>query len=452
LDAARILEALPLPVLRTDADHVVQSGNAALARMVGRRPDGGRLDPPPSGPRWQGRLRLPGGASVALEAAATPAAGGGHVLAVLPAGTVPLEEAQAVSGTGSWEYSAASGRTELSREMLRIYGYDPDQPRPADAQLASAVLPEDRARLRSAMAPGGPDESAVDYRIRRSDGEVRSLQSQRRVVRDAEGAAVRVVGTVRDVTEHRRRAGEASEAERLRLMDEFRARFINVAAHELKTPMTPIVIHLDLLEALLGADAPPGQLKAVRAARKGMARLQKLVEDVLDAARVQAVQLRTRREPVDLAEVLAEAIERHDAQARSKGIRLLVECAGPTWLHGDSDRLLQVVTNLISNALKFTPAGGIVRVRLDQAPNETILQVSDTGRGLTTAQRDRLFQPFTQVHGQEASNGGSGLGLYITHGIIGEHGGAVAVDSPGPDQGATFTVRLPNSPPPEAAQ
>ncbi|MHB8633509.1 MAG: sensor histidine kinase [Thermoplasmatota archaeon] len=232
------------------------------------------------------------------------------------------------------------------------------------------------------------------------------------------------------------------EVARLRETDEFKLRFLNVAAHELKTPLTPIRLQLRLLESYLGGATEEIQ-SSLGILVRNVDRLSGLINDVLDASRIQASQLSVRAEPTSLSAIVAEACQTWSAVAREVGVDLVYHDAPNVNVMGDPSRLVQVVNNLISNAIKFTPEGGSVEARVRSDGGWATLVVRDSGRGMTKEQIVRLFQPFTQVHPElEATKKGTGLGLYITKAIVAHHGGTIAVESPGPNQGTQVSVRL----------
>ncbi|MGH2489128.1 MAG: PAS domain-containing sensor histidine kinase, partial [Candidatus Limnocylindria bacterium] len=257
---------------------------------------------------------------------------------------------------------------------------------------------------------------------------------------------VMAVATIRDVSERRRQGVALRETQRLKEMNEFRARFINMAAHELKTPLTPIRIQSRLLSTVLAKGMTPEQQRALTSLERNVDRLQRLVDDILDAARVQSTQLKLRRELLDATEVVSEAVESYRPVGHAVGVQLEWSPSGPLPVQADRQRLLQVVNNLLNNAIKFTHKDGRVRVLAEASDDHVELAISDTGRGMTAEQIARLFQPFTQVHGDPETTKGTGLGLFICKGIVEEHGGQIEATSEGQGHGATFRVRLPIAP------
>lgn len=169
--------------------------------------------------------------------------------------------------------------------------------------------------------------------------------------------------------------------------------------------------------------------------------------DLLDSSRLQSDRMPLRPKPFDLAALVAEVTESFDPAAKQAGIRLVTTVPPAVACIADADRLTQAATNLLSNALKFTPAGGTVQVNVQPLAAVVRVSVQDNGVGLTPQQAARLFQPFEQVHeAQVANKGGSGLGLYITRGIVELHGGRIWVESDGPGTGSTFSFEIPKEP------
>lgn len=175
-------------------------------------------------------------------------------------------------------------------------------------------------------------------------------------------------------------------------------------------------------------------------------RLEGLVAALLDVARLEA-EPAPRRARVDLAAlvrgVLAEA---ELLPERTPRHRLVLDGAGPVWLVADPDQLERVATNLVTNALKYSPEGGAVRCAVRQDAGWAYLTVSDEGVGIAPEEQARLFRPFARARGAERGIAGSGLGLYITRQLVARHGGTVALSS-APGRGTTVRVSLPQTPP-----
>jgi len=230
---------------------------------------------------------------------------------------------------------------------------------------------------------------------------------------------------------------EAREANRLK--DEFLA----TLSHELRTPLSAMLGWTQLLRTgALGEDETAQGLEIIERNVLAQARL---IDDLLDVSRIIAGKLRLKLRPVALIAVVEAALEvvRPSVSAKQVGLDVLVD-AQPCDIMGDADRLRQVVLNLLVNAVKFTPAGGTVRVRLRRDGPQAQIEVSDTGEGIAPDFLPRIFDRFRQADdGTKRSHGGLGLGLAIVRHVVELHGGAVRAASAGLGQGATFLVNLP---------
>jgi signal transduction histidine kinase len=253
----------------------------------------------------------------------------------------------------------------------------------------------------------------------------------------------------------RRQQAEQAEAERERLVAELREavrlrdEFLSVASHELKTPLTPLALRLQLLAQQVDAGTVDVERlrKHVEAARGQVRRLTSLVDSLLDTTRISSGRLMLRfEEDVDLVALVRDMATGFETQAARVDCALEVEAASRVLGRWDVLRLEQVVTNLLSNALKFG-AGKAVHLRVEERDGWARLTVRDEGIGMDEEVRTRVFGRFERGV-SERHYGGLGLGLYITREVVEAMGGHIHVESE-PGQGATFTVELPCTPSPQ---
>jgi histidine kinase len=219
-----------------------------------------------------------------------------------------------------------------------------------------------------------------------------------------------------------------------------RVRLLGEVAHEMRTPLT--VIDATVEGMIDGLVVPsPEQLGRVS---DEVRRLRRLSDDLSTLSRAEEGRLDLRRQPVDLVAVVATAAERLRPQAEDAGVTLHVE-GGPDPLpvSVDPDRIGQVVTNLVGNALAATPAGGAIALSSRREGGAALVSVADTGEGLREEDLERVFERFYRGAGRSRSTSGNGVGLTIARSIVHGHGGELTAASAGPGQGATFTVRLP---------
>jgi two-component system CheB/CheR fusion protein len=233
---------------------------------------------------------------------------------------------------------------------------------------------------------------------------------------------------------------------RLREMDDVKTRFINIASHELRTPMTPIRSELHLLRSGKRGPLTPEQQRGLQMVGRNVDRLNRLIRELLEASRMQAGRLQLQVTPCDLLGVAGDAAHTMDGEAREKGVQLVVE-GEPVRVLADADRITQVLINLCENAIQFTPSGGRIVVRVGREGGAGMASVADTGAGIDPAVIPKLFQPFSQAEqGVPRTEGGTGLGLYICKGFVEGHGGRIWCSSEGKGKGATFAFTLPLAP------
>lgn len=228
---------------------------------------------------------------------------------------------------------------------------------------------------------------------------------------------------------------EATERRRLQLVGD--------VAHELRTPLTTLDGYLEGLE--------DGIVRPTEATwtllRAETARLSRLVSDLQDLWRAEARQLVLKIEPIDVVALASSAIERHAVAAAERGIVLRLDAEAVPSAGADRDRLVQVLDNLLSNAIRHTADGTQVTVRLRGAPDEVVLSVMDLGPGLTAEQLERVFERFYRADSSRSrARGGSGIGLAIARALVELMGGRIWAESEGPGGGAAFNVALPRTP------
>lgn len=239
------------------------------------------------------------------------------------------------------------------------------------------------------------------------------------------------------------------EVRRLQELNEMRARFVSMASHELNTPLTPILLSLEVLGRSLEGKLGPREERSLKSVARNLKRLAALVHDLLDAARMQSGRLEIRPTESNIRAIAEGVVETFRARAEEKDIVLHVKADGAARGVADPNRITQVITNLVHNALKFTPAEGRVDVTVLTQDGVIEVKVKDTGRGLEQAQIRELFQPFSMVHDIVSTpDQGTGLGLYLSRGIAEAHGGRLECQSEGPGHGSTFTLTLPVAGPP----
>ncbi|MBS1151190.1 MAG: signal transduction histidine kinase [Myxococcaceae bacterium] len=265
-----------------------------------------------------------------------------------------------------------------------------------------------------------------------------------------DGQVRQVLSMSRDLT------AQHQLVEDLRDADNRKNDFIAVLSHELRNPLSAIASSLSVLEQARGEIE---RTRSTALIERQVTLLTRLVDDLLDVSRITQNKIRLQRAPIDLASLVQAIVEDHRAQFSSLAVRLEARLpGGPLQMNGDAVRLTQMLGNLLDNAVKFTPTGGLTTVTLSRDEGTAVIRVVDSGAGIDPVMLDRLFQPFAQADRTlDRNQGGLGLGLAIVKGLVELHGGTVSVASSGHGRGAEFALRLPidqvpeRTPPPEQA-
>ena len=252
---------------------------------------------------------------------------------------------------------------------------------------------------------------------------------------------LRVQLSAREQAERTAERLAASEAA-LQRANQAKDEFLATLSHELRTPMTSIMGWAQMLaDQSLDPETTRTGIEAISKSARVQAQL---IDDLLDVSRITAGKMRIEHEPVDVGRVVAAAIETVRPAAEAKGVTLTSDIAERVSVNGDAHRLQQVVWNLLTNGVKFTPEGGKVEVTARADGREALIEVRDTGQGIEPDFMPHLFERFRQADSSSTrSHMGLGLGLAIVHHLVELHGGTIAAESRGKGKGATFRVRLP---------
>ncbi|WPB74525.1 response regulator [Archangium violaceum] len=296
--------------------------------------------------------------------------------------------------------------------------------------LAATVKAEQRGTVARALRADATPGRATRLELQglRADGG--TFPAELTLLRVRSDGAARFTSYVRDITERR-------EVERLK------NEFVSTVSHELRTPLTSIRGSLGLLEGGVLGELPSQAQDMVRIARTNTERLIRLINDILDLEKMESGKLELKLQSVETAEIIEATFSGVQGMADAARVRLHAEAAGAGPVRADRDRLIQVLTNLVSNAIKFSPPDSQVEVRAARdARGQVRFSVVDQGPGIPLDQRARLFGKFQQLDSSDTrTKGGTGLGLAISQAIIEQHGGRIEVHSE-PGHGATFTFSL----------
>jgi PAS domain S-box-containing protein len=479
-----LIEHAPVAVAQANQDGKVLIANDALAQLLGyaspadilARPVGDlarhvdaadrkRIESalragPPYKP-LELRIRRDDGSHVWVEVQAQPGLGlGERVVEAFVRDLTSVRAAQLASArlaavVDSSEEAiisidAAGVVQSWSRGATVLYGYTEEEAR--GRALVDFCVPEDRRQewegMVAKLAAGQRVHRFETHRLckRRDIKEVSVAASP---IFDADGQMVGASLIEHDVGErHRdqsaRAAQERQQQEVFHLQEiaRMRSEFMSRASHELNTPLTPVLLQLQTLKESPGLDSR--QTLGLASIERNVIRLAVLVKDLLSASSLNMGQLKLDPSQVDLRDLVADAVGSFQAQADQAGVTLRTKATGSAPAFADGDRMVQVLFNLIGNALKFTPPEGSVTVEAVEREDASVVTVADTGAGFPREKSGDLFRPFGRLHEDiPGAPAGTGLGLFISKGIIEESGGEIWAESPGPGQGATFGFSLP---------
>lgn len=217
--------------------------------------------------------------------------------------------------------------------------------------------------------------------------------------------------------------------------------FLATLAHELRNPLAPLKNGVQLLR--LPHDRAQ-EHRTLDMMERQLLHMGRLVEDLLDVARIGTGKLELQRLDIDFRDVIDHALEISQPQVDARGQLLALHLPPePLWVNGDPVRLCQVMANLLNNAAKYTPPHGHITLHARREGGQALVSVTDDGLGIAPAMLPHVFEIFRQADRDHANDGGLGIGLALVHALVEMHGGRVTAHSPGPDQGSTFTIQLP---------
>lgn len=270
-------------------------------------------------------------------------------------------------------------------------------------------------------APGREDE---DFEVERS-GRKYSYRYSFTGITTEKGARIGVVLLLQDISKFRQ-------------LERMKTEFIMTASHELKTPLTPLTMAVHLLEE---ANLSERQRELVSSAREEVERLQRTVHELLDLSRIEAGRTALQLQPVDLRALCRRAADAAQSAAKEQGVALELRLNDdvPT-VAADPERIVLVVSNLLDNAIKYTPSGGRILLAAAAIGNHAVVSVEDEGPGIPVEYQSRVFEPFFRVRAEE-KQGGTGLGLAIAREVVHAHGGTIWVESE-PGKGSRFVFSL----------
>ncbi|MDP2771342.1 MAG: PAS domain S-box protein [Giesbergeria sp.] len=376
-----------------------------------------------------------------------------------------LAEAQRIVHLGNWDLDLETNVLTWSDEIYRIFEIDPEKFGASFDAFLNAIHPDDRELVNKAYTDSVNNKIPYDieHRLLMKDGRVKYVNEKCETYCREDGRALRSVGTVYDITERRKVAEELrrykdhlEELVQQRTADLVLARnaaeaanraksvFLSSMSHELRTPMNAILGFSSMMrkDPLLQDE----QRQNLDIINRSGEHLLTLINDVLEMAKIEAGRVQVESAPFDLGSLVRDVTDMMHMRAQENGLQLLIDQSSqfPRYIKGDEARVRQVLINLLGNAVKFTRHGGVT-VRFGLKPHTTpqrlLIEVEDSGIGISAADQKRVFEPFVQF-GETAAQQGTGLGLSIARQFVQLMGGTISFEST-LGKGSTFRVELP---------
>ncbi|MEI6557583.1 MAG: ATP-binding protein [Rhodospirillaceae bacterium] len=362
-----------------------------------------------------------------------------------------LAKAQAIAHLGNWEEDLRVGTVWWSEEVYRIFARPPGDFAAGAISYLQFVHPEDRQALndQELRLISGDEPINLDHRVLRPDGSIRFVNLQAELVRDSEGRPVRTIGIIHDITERKQAEAELRAAvQQAVIANRTKTEFLANMSHELNTPLNAVIGFSELIaeDICCGGSEDKDKVREFgRIILRSGRHLQTLIADILDLTKIDAGQTALEEEPLEVGPLVRERMQQLEAVAEAGGITLLASNLDQQYgLVADRRMLKQILRNLLSNALKFTPAGGAVGVTAMMGEAGRFgLVIEDTGVGMAPEDIPRALDRFSQIDGSlTRCHDGAGLGLALTKLLVEKHGGSIEITS-APRQGTTVAVWFP---------
>lgn len=369
-----------------------------------------------------------------------------HAEQALAAGEERFRLITNISTDGIWQWDLRTGEIQMSSRVFELLGVDKPSGKLDRQWIDDRIHPDDlprRVRAMQAHLERGKPYS-VELRIRRGDGGYGYFVTHGIAQRDPRGQPIRIVGAINDITDRRhveqalREARDAAES-----ANRAKDHFLAILSHELRTPLTPVLLFSSSLER--NPDLPEELRHDLALIRQQIQLEARLIDDLLDLTRIQRGKMLLQMQTLSLHEVLRRVAGLSTPDALANELQLILNLDAPyDVVEGDPARLQQLFSNIVTNAVKFTPARGTIHVRSRVEGDWIIVEVADTGIGIDPAAIGNVFNAFEQAEQSITRRfGGLGLGLTIGKAVVEMHSGRISAHSPGLDQGATLRVELP---------
>ena len=335
------------------------------------------------------------------------------------------------SELATWDWNMITGKVIWNDQHFLLFGMKPEKHEMSPQDFIKRVYPEDSGNVQGSLTEAIEKTGVykAEFRIKRDDnGEVRWMNGYGRVTERKNGKATRMTGVMLDSTERKK-------------MEQHKEGFLSIASHELKTPVTSLKAYTEILLELFEESEEKDHAELIKSMNGQVDRLTGLINNLLDTTKISEGQLPLHMQQFNLNDLVEERVT--DMQRISRIHQLVVQPCHPVSVMADRERIGQVFTNLISNAIKYSPKGGEVSIGCEVREESLLVNVRDAGIGISQEVQSKVFERFFRVSEVRVQTyPGMGLGLYITAGIVQRHGGDIWVESE-VGKGSTFYFTLP---------
>jgi PAS domain S-box-containing protein len=337
------------------------------------------------------------------------------------------------SNDGVWDWNLKTDECFYSPRFKELLGYRDDEFANTAESFRSSVHPEDLPHVMAALQAHLEEKIPyeVEFRMRHKNGEWSWFTQRGQAIWDKEGKPYRMAGSQRDITDRKQAEQNVNE-------------FFSTVSHELRTPLSAVKGSLRLIEGGLAGQISDEARELLDIALSSCERLIRLVNDILDLRKIEAGKIDLHFKKVSAGELIKEVLQGLSPYAENHGVTLLSEFPDDLKLEVDRDRMVQVITNLVGNAVKFSGSGSLVKVQVKRSEaDHARFSIEDNGPGIPEDKQHLLFMKFKQLDASDSRRqDGTGLGLAICKAIVAQHHGKIGVESL-PGQGSTFWFEVP---------
>ncbi len=340
--------------------------------------------------------------------------------------------------------------------FCKMAGYSPSDNLIGKQAPFSWEKPEDQAKYREELLKKGFIRNYI-VPVKKQDSEEIVVQVNAHLLRDENNNPIAIEGTFSDITEKFRLEQELLESEKklrqqnieLKKLDKVKNDFITMAAHELKTPLISISGYTDYILMKHRNQLNPEITTDLLTVQRNVNRLEVLMDQLLDVLKIDENELKLQKKQINISKIINDCLDELSYLINEKNLEIILSIEHDIILVADPARIFTVFTNLISNAIKFTPDYRWIEINAKKEADQYIFEIKDNGIGLVGDEFERLFKKFERIKPPiindhiKIKDSGTGLGLYITKGIITAHGGKIWASSEGENKGSTFSFTLP---------